>query len=112
LGNPDYASLDYSTGSEVYFLEAFLEIYYPEDGFVFYSGYQGGLDIHQTPNRTVDICLEAEDVITRVHLLEPGLIEDIIANRYLPWAQPQTEVQATAIDQLIQWPGFTCVNLP
>jgi hypothetical protein len=111
LGNPDYVSIYYHTGSEVYYLEAYIEMYYPQEGFVFYSGYQGGLDVSQASNGTVDVCVEVEDVITRVHILEPSSIEDMLNNRYLPWTKPQADIQTAALSQFIHWPGFACVNL-
>jgi hypothetical protein len=113
LGSPNYISISYRTGSEVSFLEGFLEMYYPDEGFVFYSGYSGGLEVNLTSNNTVDVCIGEDDVVTRIYIQEPGTIAETLNSRNLKWSIVISEEQMTnAINQLRQWSGFNCINLP
>jgi hypothetical protein len=87
-------------------------MYYPDEGFVFYSGYSGGLEVNLTSNNTVDVCIGEDDVVTRIYIQEPGTIAETLNSRNLKWSIVISEEQMTnAINQLRQWSGFNCINL-
>lgn len=111
LNDPQYVHLGYNLvpdGS----LSANLRLYYPEHGFIFGFNNGTGIQVERNNESGTDVCLNAEANISFAYVVIPGSIESVIESTSVPYTKLTDEVVDSIINQLVLWPGFTCVSFP
>ena len=115
LGTPEKIRIFYEISANDGPRDIELNLYYPQDGYVFYFIIQpGSLDITKTSDKTVNICFHENALTSVINIVEPGSLEDMVRSLTPPIDYYElTEVYMKSLsDYQIAWPGFGCAEYP
>ncbi len=111
LGNPPYVRMSYGPNPDGS-LALTVDLYYPQEGFMFSLQNGSGFSIERTTGDKVRICLRQEAVVSQAKVVAPGTIEAMASTTELPFATPSRADLSSLMAHLTSWPGFTCISQP
>jgi hypothetical protein len=100
LGEPEYVSIGYSPSMQFDEYEAFMTLFYPQQGYVFRLQNSPGLRARLNQNREIEICGTQDAWVVSVQVTESGSIDELrTRSRY--YNEPNLMLET--------WSGFGCV---
>lgn len=107
LGNPEDIRVGYGTAVETTATYPYIELYYPDEGYIFHAD----LDIQSLTDDTIELCVQPDINITEIHIVAPNPIQDMLANTFHTDSESTTRHVNEVLNNLDNWTGYRCYML-
>lgn len=107
LGSPEYEFASYEMAHVTPTVYPYINLYYPEAGYMF----RADLEVRSRSDDDIEVCVQADTNISRIHIVDPGPISDLIIPYYMSTEMSSERVEAL-VNDLGQWEGYRCYSFP